>query len=339
MSTPTTTPTVNPPVWAGDPSFVDSGPGSGQALDSLMEAYRRAGGDPEAIRQANIATLVVSGNQVLIAHDIEGLRFEAEELPQGVKARIIVDPGVTIERLVHLCFGLLPAEGRQEIIASYEIGAGAKVAFLAHCTFPNAVRAEHVMDANIHVGAGATMKYTESHYHGETGGIKVLPKTRVTVAENGRFLTTFNLSHGRVGYMDIDYEIDVADSGLAELTTKVYGHEDDDVHVREVVRLNGRDARGLTKTRVAVRGRAHSAIHTVTEGNAPGTVGHMDCTEIVRDQAEAQNMPIVLVRNDEARVTHEAAIGSVSKKELETLMSRGLDEDDAVDVIIRGMLH
>ncbi|MBE9506760.1 MAG: SufD family Fe-S cluster assembly protein, partial [Chloroflexi bacterium] len=40
-----------------------------------------------------------------------------------------------------------------------------------------------------------------------------------------------------------------------------------------------------------------------------------------------------------ARVTHEAAIGSVNRKELETLMARGLDEDDAVDIIIRGMLR
>jgi hypothetical protein len=38
-------------------------------------------------------------------------------------------------------------------------------------------------------------------------------------------------------------------------------------------------------------------------------------------------------------VTHEAAIGSVDKKELETLMARGLDEEQAVDVIIRGMLR
>ncbi|MGQ9767684.1 MAG: SufD family Fe-S cluster assembly protein, partial [Anaerolineae bacterium] len=47
---------------------------------------------------------------------------------------------------------------------------------------------------------------------------------------------------------------------------------------------------------------------------------------------------IVLVRNDRAQVTHEASIGSVNRKELETLMARGLDEDAAVDVIIRGML-
>ncbi len=65
----------------------------------------------------------------------------------------------------------------------------------------------------------------------------------------------------------------------------------------------------------------------------------MDCTEIVCDQAEARNTPIVIVRDDEARVTHEAAIGTVSKKELETLMARGLDEEEAVDTIIRGMLR
>jgi hypothetical protein len=65
----------------------------------------------------------------------------------------------------------------------------------------------------------------------------------------------------------------------------------------------------------------------------------MDCTEIVRGRAEARNVPIVVVRDDRARVTHEAAIGSVGKKELETLMARGLDEEEAVDVIIRGMLR
>jgi Fe-S cluster assembly scaffold protein SufB len=234
---------------------------------------------------------------------------------------------------------MLPAEGRQEIVASYEIGPGAQVEFLAHCTFPNAVRLQHVMDADIRVGAGARMTYTEAHYHGQAGGIEVLPKARVTVDEAGRFATTFSLVHGRVGRLDIDYDVTVAPRGVAEMTTKVYGHADDEVVVREVLHLNGDGARGLTKTRVAVRDTARSQVLTTAEGNAPGAVGHMDCTEIVCDQAEARNIPVVVVRDDRARVTHEAAIGTVNKKELETLMARGLDEEEAVDVIIRGMLR
>ena len=37
-------------------------------------------------------------------------------------------------------------------------------------------------------------------------------------------------------------------------------------------------------------------------------------------------------------VTHEAAIGSIDRKQTETLMAKGLDEDEAVDVIVRGIL-
>jgi hypothetical protein len=314
------------PAWAGD-------------LEALMEAYRQAGGDPETMRQAKVATLVVSANQVLMAHQIEGVHFEAEEMAEGVRAHIAVVPAAQIEHSVHLCFGMLPAEGRQQIVASYEIGANARVEFLAHCTFPNAVNLQHVMDAEIHVGSGATMVYREAHYHGQTGGIKVLPRARVRVDEGGRFVTSFSLIHGRAGRLEVDYEVDIAERGVAELITKVYGQGDDSIQVREVLYLNGVAARGLTKTRVAVRDRAHSQVLTTTEGNAPDTLGHMDCAEIVCDRAEARNTPVVIVRDDRARVTHEAAIGTVNKKELETLMARGLDEQEAVDVIIRGMLR
>lgn len=327
MSTPTAAPTLGSvPAWAGD-------------LEALMDAYRQAGGDPDALRQANVATLVVNANQVLVSHEVQGVHFEAEKLPEGIQARILVDPGTQVERTVHLCFGMLPAEGRQEIIARYEIGAGAEVEFLAHCTFPNAVRLQHVMDADIHVGAGATMRYSEAHYHGPHGGVQVLPKARVTVEDGGRYSTSFSLVHGRVGRLEIDYDARVAQGGVVDMTTKVYGHADDDIVVREALHLDGREARGMTKTRVAVRDAARSQVFTTAEGNAPGAVGHMDCTEIVRGQAEARNVPIVVVRDDGARVTHEAAIGTVSKKELETLMARGLAEDEAVDIIIRGMLR
>jgi Fe-S cluster assembly scaffold protein SufB len=79
----------------------------------------------------------------------------------GVQVRLLVDPGTKTERPVHLCFGVIPAEGLQEIIAEYEIGEGADVQFLAHCSFPNAVNVQHRMEASIHVGKQASLTYTE----------------------------------------------------------------------------------------------------------------------------------------------------------------------------------
>jgi hypothetical protein len=46
----------------------------------------------------------------------------------------------------------------------------------------------------------------------------------------------------------------------------------------------------------------------------------------------------VSVLDERAKVTHEAAIGRVNKKQVETLMSRGVDESEAVDIIVRGLL-
>jgi len=167
----------------------------------------------------------------------------------------------------------------------------------------------------------------------------VVPKAQVTVDEGGHYSSEFALTTGRVGKLDFDYVVDVAARGVAELTAKAYGYGNDAISVKETIRLNGEHARGLAKSRIAVRDEATSEVMGSTEGNAPFARGHVDCIEVVRDRATASAIPVVRVRDDRAYVTHEAAIGTVNKKELETLMSRGLDEETAVDVIIRGMLE
>jgi Fe-S cluster assembly scaffold protein SufB len=308
-------------------------------FEAILDAYQKAGGRPDVLQVPRVASAVISANDVLAVNEIEGVTIEAEGHESGVRTRIKVAPGTRVEHPVHLCFGMTTEEGLQEIDAEFEIGDGAEVGFLAHCTFPNAIALKHVMDARIHVGRNATMRYSEAHYHGPAGGIEVLPTTYAQVGEDGTLESEFNLTHGRVGRLAIRLEADVAARGVVELVSKAYGSADDDIQVTEIVRLNGAGARGATKTRVAVRDRARSEVTTTAEGNAPGAVGHMDCTEIVRGRAEARNIPIVVVRDDRARVTHEAAIGSVDRKELETLMARGLSEEQAVDVIVRGMLR
>lgn len=314
-------------------------PGWADEMAAMLEAYQQAGGEPAALQLPQVATLVVSANTVLVAHEIAGIHFQAEPLEHGVKAIIHVEANAKIENPVHLCFGVIPTEGIQQILANYEIGAGAEVQFLAHCSFPNAIKVQHLMEGTIHVGKNASLTYTEEHFHGQSGGVEVLPRVHVKVDEGGRFNTTFVLTRGRIGKMVFDYEVEADDCAVVEMTTKAYGQVDDEVVVKEVVRLNGEKARGLTRTRVAVRDQACSQVFTTMEGNAAGARGHMDCTEIVRDRAVAQNTPLVIVRHDQAQVTHEAAIGSVNRKELEALLARGLDEDEAVDLIIRGMIR
>ncbi len=94
----------------------------------------------------------------------------------------------------------------------------------------------------------------------------------------------------------------------------------------------------MLTSKIAVRDEASAEIYNRITAEAPYARGHVDCKEIVKDNGTATAIPVVDVRNSLAHVTHEAAVGSVDKKQLETLMARGLDEDEASELIIQGLL-
>mgnify|MGYP005850580983 CR=1 FL=1 len=317
----------------------ERGFGVADEFEAIVRSYERAGGEGHRLLSPRFASMVVSGNQVLSTHELPGIEMVAEQLEGAVSAQVRVAPGTRVELPVHLCFGVLPESGTQRILSRFEIGEGASVEFLAHCTFPNALEVLHLMEAEVHIGPGARMKYSETHFHGEAGGARVVPRGRIVVEEGGAYLSEFNLKEGRVGTLEFDYTVDVGSDGRAELLVRAYGYGEDSIRVVETIRLNGRGARGLAKARIAVRDDAVSEVVSTTEGNAPESRGHVDCVEIVRDRAVASATPIVRVSDDSAQVTHEAAIGTVNMWELETLLARGLEEEEAVDVIVGAMLR
>ena len=83
---------------------------------------------------------------------------------------------------------------------------------------------------------------------------------------------------------------------------------------------------------------AHAEVYKTLTASAAQDRGHVDCKEIVQGHAQANAVPVVEVSHPLAHITHEAAIGSVDSKQLQTLMSRGRNEDEATDLIIEGLL-
>ena len=307
---------------------------------AMIDAYESAGGDPAALLDREVVKLVVHENKVLSADEVPGVRLKYETTENGIRAELLVEEGIKVKHPIHLCFGILPQEGLQDIGLQIEVGNGAEVSVIAHCIFPNAVKVIHKMDAVINIGAQASFSYKETHYHGEFGGIEVIPKARVILGEKALYENTFSLTQGRVGKLDIDYDVTCAAMSIVELIAKVYGKEDDIIKIVDRVHLNGYGARSLLKTRVVPTNRAWSEVTGETYGNAPYVRGHMDCMEVVIGEgAVARAIPLVVATNDKAKVTHEAAIGSIDRKQVETLMARGLDEDEAVDVIVKGILR
>jgi Fe-S cluster assembly scaffold protein SufB len=306
----------------------------------MLDAYEKAGGDKSALKSKDIAKLVIHKNKVLSDDGVKGLKIETKETKSGVDVHLVVEEGAKIPRPVHLCFGILPKEGLQEIIMRVDAKDNSQVSVIAHCLFPNAVKVVHKMDAEIDIGNNARFDYKETHYHGEVGGIEVIPKAKIRVGKGGVWQSTFTLSQGLVGRLDYDFEVFCEERAVAELVVKVYGKGSDDIKVWEKIHLNGTGARGLAKSRIVLSDKARAEVKGETYGNAPLARGHVDCIELVNGtEAVARAIPIVSVTDGRAKVTHEAAIGSIDRKQVETLMARGLDESEAVDVIVRGILR
>ncbi len=288
--------------------------------------------------EENTAHVESHGNRVLNTTLVEGLKIESKETDRGVDVDILVEAGTVIDEPVYFCFGMLE-NGLQHIRMNVRFGEYAKAHFISHCSFSNATEVEHIMDADIHLEKGAEYTYFERHVHSMDSGIKVVPKAKVTLEDHSRFSTEFELIKGRVGLIDIDYEAECGPYSVLELLSRISGRQDDVIKIREAGHLYGEYSRGVLTSNIAVRNQARAEIYNELTATAEGAAGHVDCNEIVQDQGRAKAIPIVDVRHPKAHVTHEAAIGSVDSKQLQTLMSRGLTEDEAVEMIIQGLLR
>ena len=65
----------------------------------------------------------------------------------------------------------------------------------------------------------------------------------------------------------------------------------------------------------------------------------MNCTGLIKDKAIATVSPLAKVFHPLAKVTQETMVGGVDKTELESLIARGLVPEDAIDLIIRGVVR
>ena len=194
------------------------------------------------------------------------------------------------------------------------------------------------MEAVITIGEGASYSYFERHIHGASGGITVIPHAKIHLLKGAKFRSEFELLKGRAGSIDIDYETTCEARSVLEMIARINAKEDDHITIRETGHLTGDYSRGVLTSRVAVRDQAKADVYNKLTASGSYARGHVDCTEIIQDNGRVSATPIVEVSNPKAHITHEASLGSVDSKQLQTLMARGLTENEATDLIIQGLL-
>ncbi len=71
-----------------------------------------------------------------------------------------------------------------------------------------------------------------------------------------------------------------------------------------------------------------------------GVKSNVRCDSIISDSdSKAETIPVMDIRSKDAVIGHEASVGRISEEQLFYLMSRGIDADEALAMVVRGFIE
>lgn len=100
-----------------------------------------------------------------------------------------------------------------------------------------------------------------------------------------------------------------------------------------------------TSSKIISKSIAHSGGNATYRGvvehgkNAENSASTIECDTIIIDEfSKSDTIPFNIVKNDSSTIAHEATVSKINEEQLFYLMSRGLSEEEATQVIIMGFI-
>lgn len=252
---------------------------------------------------------------------------------------IIIKPGTKNES-VHIPV-ILSASGITDIVYNtFDVGEGSDVLIVAGCGIHNSGESKSQHDG-IHeffVRKGAKMKYVEKHYgQGEGKGEKVLnPKTIVNVEENGIAELEMVQIKG-VDHTDRVTEIRLEKNARLVITERLLTTGNQEADSKIIVELVGENSTAQVISRSVAQNNSKQRFYFNLMGRNMCR-GHVQCDSIIMHNAQVFSTPEISALHQDAQLIHEAAIGRIASDQLIKLMSIGLSEEKAEEVILKGFL-
>lgn len=273
----------------------------------------------------------------LVAVDADKYTAQAElELDNGYFIRAL--PGVQVEQPVESCLYLRTDRFSQHVHNLVVVEPGAQMHIITGCTtHPKVNSGLHVGVSEFYVRAGGRLTFTMVHNWAED--IHVRPRTGVVVEEEGSFVSNYIMLRP-VKTIQMYPTVTLAGPGaVASLNSIAIAHPGSEVDMGGRVILKAPRTRAEIIARsITTGGTSISRGHLV--GLEPEIKAHLECRGLIL----APTGHIYAVPELEGKVagvdmSHEAAVGRIAAEEIEYLMARGLDEEEAVSTIVRGFLR
>ena len=222
----------------------------------------------------------------------------------------------------------------------FYIGKNCDVVIVAGCGIHNATCKTSIHSGihSFHVGENSKVKYIEKHVgEGNGSGGKVLnPVTKIYLKKNSQMqLETLQL--GGVSSTMRKTNAIIGDNSSLKIQENILTTDSQTAKTIFNVTLKGENSS------VEVVSHSVAKDHSFQEfkSNIIGEnvcFGHVECDGIMLDKARIVSLPMIDARNSNASLVHEAAIGKIAGDELVKLMTLGLSQKEAENMIINGFL-
>jgi uncharacterized protein len=230
--------------------------------------------------------------------------------------------------------------GREQIQHVHNIiiaEEGAELHIVSGCTSGAHVGkgAAHYGVSEFYVKKNAKISFTMIHTW--TENIEVYPRSATLVEENGVFISNYVCMQPVKKIQMYPTATLAGENSVARFSSIVIASPSSymDLGSRAILEGKGSSAEVIARA-ITKGGTIISRGHI--QGKTAGTRGHLECKGLILKDGIIYAIPEIEGSVVGTELSHEAAVGKLAKDEIEYLMSRGLDEDEATATIIRGFL-
>ncbi len=265
----------------------------------------------------------------------EYTRKTADELHGGYFIR--TQKGAKVFYPLQSCMYIKGENISQNVHNIVVVEEDSEVHIITGCTTSHDVRsALHLGISEFYVKKGGKLTFTMVHDWSDE--VVVRPLTVGVVEEDGVFLSNYILLHKVRSIESYPTVYLNGERAVARFNSVLVTPEGSYVDSGSRIVLNAPNTRGEIISRTITTGGVNIARGEIV-GNAVPARGHLECKGLILGGGTIHAIPELQGNVTGVELSHEAAVGKIAQEEIEYLMARGLDEDEATSTIVRGFLN
>lgn len=252
---------------------------------------------------------------------------------------IFVQPN-TKNQSIHIPV-LVTEGGLKELVYNdFYIGENADIVIVAGCGIHNNTEldSEHNGIHSFHLAENSKVKYIEKHIGiGDNIGKKSFnPKTKIEMKKGSLFeMETIQLSG--VSNSVRNTIAKVYDNAQLIIKEKILTTDNQSAKTNFKVNLKGKNSKLNLISRSVAKDCSYQNFFSEVVGENE-CFAHVECDGILVEKGRIDSTPKIICKSVNASLVHEAAIGKIAGEQILKLMTLGLNEKQAEELIIKGFL-